>query len=819
MPSSPELADIILPLQPDRLFTYLIPEEMGNIAQKGMRAIVQFGARKYYTGIIKRIHRSYQEGQEYKSISSLPDDNPIVNEFQFAFWDWLSDYYLCSPGEVYKAAIPSGLKLESVSKILYNEDFNATSTGNPRLDNILEIIRNHSAISLADLSRITGKKEVMTDVKNLLAIEAVYLEENMKERFKPKKEKMVSLSSECHSNDLLNKTLDSLSHAPKQKEALLKFLDMAGDDIYGFSTSLKSLIVFSSHSVISGLVKRGVFVFKEVVLPLEESLPSQNTSLAILNDEQVGAIQKIKTIFEEKEVCLLHGVTSSGKTELYIHLIAETIQQGKQVLYLLPEIALTSQIIERLRKVFGEKAGIYHSRFSDSERVSVYNRVLSPGKDAYNIILGVRSSVFLPYSNLGLIIIDEEHENTFKQHDPAPRYHARDAAIVLASIHKAKVLLGTATPSVETWANCQSGKFGLVELKNRYGDIKMPEILISNTREARRKNKMKSVFTPILLKEMELTLSSGKQVILFQNRRGYSSYLECESCGHIPHCKTCDVSLTYHKYTGSLVCHYCGYTRRVPGKCDECGSTRLITRGFGTELVKDDIELLFPSAKIARLDLDSSRTIKSYEKILHDFAAGKTNILVGTQMLSKGLDFDSVGLVGILNADQMLNYPDFRAYERAFQLMMQVSGRAGRREERGKVVIQTSDPGNPVIKYVRDHDFKGFFKDQYSERQMFNYPPLVRMIRISLKHKRPTELRDASELLAREMRAVFGNRVLGPQEPIIAKIQSYYIRNILLKIEKKAPFGKARNLLRPIIEDLKQNKGSSLKIHLDVDPA
>jgi primosomal protein N' (replication factor Y) (superfamily II helicase) len=816
MPESGYLADIILPLLTEKLFTYRIPEELIPVAAPGMRVIVQFGQRKFYTGIIKTIHQNSSAEQEYKFITSIPDDKPLVNDYQLKLWDWIADYYMCSLGEVYKAALPSGLKLESESKIIYNQEYENPSTGNARLDTVLEIIRNHSAISISDLSRLTGKKECMSDVKNLLACNAIFLEEKLKETLKPKTERHVLLSELYHEENALNELFEHLNKSPKQKDVLLRYVELSNDD-YSAGIPFKTLSATVSPSAINSLIKKNIFL-------LQVKDPSLENSTAVakpvsLNPGQEKALHEIKNVFNENKVCLLHGVTSSGKTEIYIHLIQEMLLQGKQVLYLLPEIALTTQIIERLKKVFGERTGIYHSRFSDRERVNVYNNVLSGSEQGNGIVLGVRSSVFLPYSKLGLIIVDEEHENTFKQFDPAPRYHARDVAIVLAGFHKANVLLGTATPSVESWENCRSGKFGLVELKTRFGEIKLPKIVVANIKESKRKKNMKSVFTPTLLDEMEATISAGRQVILFQNRRGYSSFLECEVCGHIPKCKTCDVSLTYHRHTESIICHYCGYTRRVPGKCDQCQDTRITTRGFGTELVSDEIGLMFPHARVARLDLDSSRSVKSYENIIHDFASGKTNVLVGTQMLSKGLDFDNVGLVGILNADQMLNYPDFRAYERSFQLMMQVSGRAGRRAERGKVVIQTSDPANPIIRFVRDNDFQSFYKEQISERQTFNYPPFVRLIRISIRHKELNELIPAASSLSNSMRKIFGNRVLGPQEPIVSRIQSYYIRNILLKIEKKSSFEKARALLRSTIRDFQKENSGTLKILIDVDPA
>jgi primosomal protein N' (replication factor Y) len=530
-------------------------------------------------------------------------------------------------------------------------------------------------------------------------------------------------------------------------------------------------------------------------------------------------LESIREKFAKKDVVLLHGITSSGKTEIYFHLIKDAIENGKQVLYLLPEIAITSQMINRLKKVFGRDVGIYHSRFSDAERIAVYNRLSGDPEGEYKIILGVRSAVFLPFSRLGLIIVDEEHENSYKQFDPAPRYNARDSAIVLAKLHGAKVLLGTATPSVETYANCLGGKYEKVVLKERYRNIMLPEIIVSDVIAARKKKIMHSVFTPALIAAMESTFNKKKQVILFQNRRGFSSYVECQACGWIPKCKVCDVSLIYHKYNNSLVCHYCGYSRKLIEKCDKCGTTMISTKGFGTERIEDDIGLIFPGIRVARLDLDVAKSKNSYDKVLDAFGKGEIDILVGTQMISKGLDFENVALVGIIDADQMLNYPDFRAYERSYQLMSQVSGRAGRKDERGKVIIQTTDTSNPVIKYVRENDFESMFDEQISERQLFKYPPFVRMIKISIRNKNHDQLVRESRHISDKLRLAFGNRVYGPQSPLIGRISSYYLMEILLKIEKQSSFSKARGLLKNIIRECGGNERSAgTKIILDVDP-
>ncbi len=812
-------ADIILPLFTGTLYTYQVPEKMVNLAVPGMRAIVPLGDNKYYTGIIKRIHQKPIENQEYKLIYSFPDEKPAVNKFQLDFWDWIADYYMCSHGEVYRAAIPAELKIESKLYILHNQNFTNNSTGNKKLDALLNIIRDHPAISVNKLTRIAGKKNLMTDLYSLENIGAIKIEKKFDEEKKISKEKYIIINPPYNNEAGIHDLPDKFERAAQQKNLILKFFELAGENISDFKIRKKDLSQISTYGTINSLIKKGVF--REV--EIEDKLSGNNILQKLpfqLNSEQTECLKKIKEIFQHKNVCLLHGVTSSGKTEIYIHLINEIIQKGKQVLYLLPEIALTSQIVERLQMVFGNKVEVYHSRFSQSERTEIYKKLLEENDQSEGkVILGVRSSIFLPFNRLGLVIIDEEHENSYKQFDPAPRYHARDAGIILALLHKARVLLGTATPSVESWINCKDGKFGIVSLKSRYGDIKPPDIIIANIRAYQSKNKMKSVFTPMLLQEINNTVSRGKQIILFQNRRGYASYLECSSCGWIPRCKSCDVSLTYHKYNNSLVCHYCGLTRKIPPECDECNNEKLLARGFGTELIEDDIELIIPGAKVARLDLDTSRTIRSYQKILNDFSSGKTNILVGTQMISKGLDFDNVELVGVINADQMLNYPDFRAHERSFQLMMQVSGRAGRRNKQGKVIIQTSDPANPIIKFVRDNNYTGFYQSQFTERQLFHYPPFVRMIRIILKHRSSAEVNKAAMVLADNMRAVFGRRVLGAHDPVINRLHSLYLKNIILKIEKKSSFQKARYLLGTIINDFRASYPSSLlKINVDVDP-
>ena len=601
----------------------------------------------------------------------------------------------------------------------------------------------------------------------------------------------------------------------------MKYVELSGvlGDGASKEVSKKELLQRASASpaIFNGLVEKQIFEVYYQEIGRLNRLVGKTVELNVLNEHQQRAYHEIMQSFQEKNVCLLHGVTSSGKTEVYIHLIEETLRQGRQVLYLLPEIALTTQITERLKRVFGSRLGIYHSKFPDAERVEIWQKQLT--EEGYDIILGVRSSVFLPFRNLGLVIVDEEHENTYKQQDPAPRYHARNAAIVLASMYGAKTLLGTATPSVETWQNATTGKFGWVELKERYKEIQLPEIIPVDIKELHRKKRMTGQFSPLLLQYVREALDNKQQVILFQNRRGFAPMIECRTCGWVPKCKNCDVSLTYHKGINQLTCHYCGYTYQLPRSCPACEGVELMHRGFGTEKIEDDVKLIFPEASVARMDLDTTRTRSAYEKIIADFEQGKTDILIGTQMVSKGLDFDHVSVVGILNADTMLNYPDFRSYERAFQLMAQVAGRAGRKNKRGRVVLQTKSIDHPIIRQVMTNDYEDMVAGQLAERQMFHYPPYYRMVYVYLKNRNETLLDVMAHTMAEKLRALFGNRILGPDKPPVARIQTLFIRKIVVKIEQNAPMSRARELLlrvqREMIED---ERFKTLIVYYDVDP-
>ncbi|MGM0503871.1 MAG: replication restart helicase PriA [Bacteroidota bacterium] len=824
MSDSPVFADVILPLPLKQLFTYSIPKSLEEQAKTGKRVIVQFGSRKIFAAIIHTIHHKAPEDYETKDILSVLDEHPIVNDSQLKLWQWIADYYMCSLGEVFKASLPSGLKLESETKVIYN----ASHIENEIFTNIeslvLDFLNKTNIASVNDIARALNKKDALPVIKSLIDKKAVILEEKLKESYKPKTETYIGLHESITTEKQLNEAFDLLKNAPKQLDVLISFIQLSGkfskkDPV---EITRQALIKKSgaNHQVIKTLIKKNILTGYEKTASRLDHSSSVAQKAKQLSIAQEQALQSIQKHFDEKQVVLLHGVTSSGKTEIYIQLIQEQIDQGKQVLYLLPEIALTAQIINRLKSVFGNRVGIYHSKFNDGERVEVYQNVLKSSKENhYDIILGVRSSLFLPFSKLGLIIIDEEHENTYKQYDPAPRYNARDSAIVLAQIHQANVLLGTATPSVESYFNAKTDKYGLVELNSRFQEIKLPEIILSDTLRARKKKQMKSHFSPALLDSIKESLENNEQIILFQNRRGFAPFLECETCGWIPYCTHCDVTMTYHKQHNELVCHYCGYTIKNPTVCKACGNPSLSTRGFGTEKIEDEIKIFFPDAKVKRMDLDSTRSKYAYENIIAGFEQGEIDILIGTQMVSKGLDFDNVSLVGILNADNMLNYPDFRAFERSYQLMAQVSGRAGRKNKQGKVIIQTSHPEHQILQFVLDNKYQEMYKSQLLERKNFNYPPFCRLIYISIKHKKADVVDKSANQLANNLKKIFGKRVLGPESPVISRIQNMYIKKILIKIERQRSFQKAKTLLEEqIIQLVTTDSYKTIQISIDIDP-
>ena len=813
--------DVILPLPLPRCFTYSLPDEGAEEVQIGCRVVVPFGRKKYYTAIVRNVHHYAPTEYEVKEISTVLDTSPILLSGQFRFWEWLADYYLCTQGDVYKAALPSGLKLESETIVEYNPDFEADAPLSEREQLVLDLLAKEPEQCVTKLEKESGLKNILTVIKSLLDKEALFVKEELRRTYKPKTEARVRLAADASGEENLRRIFDELERAPKQLALLMKYVELSGvlGDGASKEVSKKELLQRASASpaIFNGLVEKQIFEVYYQEIGRLNRLVGKTVELNVLNEHQQRAYHEIMQSFQEKNVCLLHGVTSSGKTEVYIHLIEETLRQGRQVLYLLPEIALTTQITERLKRVFGSRLGIYHSKFPDAERVEIWQKQLT--EEGYDIILGVRSSVFLPFRNLGLVIVDEEHENTYKQQDPAPRYHARNAAIVLASMYGAKTLLGTATPSVETWQNATTGKFGWVELKERYKEIQLPEIIPVDIKELHRKKRMTGQFSPLLLQYVREALDNKQQVILFQNRRGFAPMIECRTCGWVPKCKNCDVSLTYHKGINQLTCHYCGYTYQLPRSCPACEGVELMHRGFGTEKIEDDVKLIFPEASVARMDLDTTRTRSAYEKIIADFEQGKTDILIGTQMGSKGLDFDHVSVVGILNADTMLNYPDFRSYERAFQLMAQVAGRAGRKNKRGRVVLQTKSIDHPIIRQVMTNDYEDMVAGQLAERQMFHYPPYYRMVYVYLKNRNETLLDVMAHTMAEKLRALFGNRILGPDKPPVARIQTLFIRKIVVKIEQNAPMSRARELLlRVQREMLEDERFKSLIVYYDVDP-
>lgn len=813
--------DVILPLPLPRAFTYSLPGNTVEHIEPGCRVVVPFGRKKYYTAIVWNMHDHEPTGYEVKEVATILDPSPVLLPKQFSFWEWLADYYLCSLGDVYKAALPSGMKIESETVVAYNPDFEAVERLTDKEQLILDLLSQHPEQPVTLLEKESKVKNILNVVKSLLDKEAIFIKEELKRTYRPKTEAHVRLVEAIATEEKLKNVFDELGRAPKQLAALMKYVELSGfmgtKDLKEVAKSELLQCSDVSPAVFNGLVEKGVFEVYHHEIGRLKRWETETVELNPLNDYQQQAYDRIVAQLHEKNVCLLHGVTSSGKTEVYIHLIAEAIRQGKQVLYLLPEIALTAQITERLKRVFGSRLCIYHSKFPDAERVEIWQKQLT-GK-GYDIVLGVRSSIFLPFRDLGLIIVDEEHENTYKQQDPAPRYHARNAAIVLASLYGAKTLLGTATPSIETYCNATAGKYGLVELKERYQNIQLPEIVPVDIKELARKKRMAGPFSRLLLGEITEALNNKEQVILFQNRRGFAPMIECRTCGWVPKCKNCDVSLTYHKRINQLTCHYCGYTLPLPRSCPACEGVEMVNRGFGTEKIEDDIKLIFPEARIARMDLDTTRTRTVYEKIIADFEQGRTDILIGTQMVSKGLDFDHVSVVGILDADTMMNFPDFRAYERAFQLMAQVAGRAGRKNKRGKVILQTKSINHPMIGLVITNNYEEMVNIQLAERQMFHYPPYYRLVYVYLKNKNVALLEQMARVMAEKLHAVFGDRVSGPADPLVARVQLLYIKKITIKIEVNAPMNRARELLRQVQREILTNERfKSLIVYYDVDP-
>ena len=821
-----QFADVILPLPLERTFTYSLPKSFSNLVQVGCRVIVPFGTTKYYSAIVVKLHNTVPS-YSTKEVIELLDSSPLVTAKQLKFWEWIADYYLCTIGDVYKAALPSGLKLESESCVMYNEEFIADNTLLPSEERIIQALEEETVLKLSVLQKKTGIKNILPVINRLLAKDAVRIKEEVKRTYKPRFATYVRLTASFFEESKLNETLAQLKRSTKQVDLLLKYATLSGVSAALSLQNYQLLKEISKQelientsctpSVLKALCQKGILeqYQKPIGRLVQQYLP---TTLVMhpLSKDQERAKKEIKEAWGKKDVCLLHGVTSSGKTEVYIHLIKEVIEEGKQVLFMLPEIVLTAQLTDRLKRVFGDRLGVYHSRYPDAERVEVYQKMLS--EEPYDIIVGVRSSIFLPFKNLGLIIIDEEHETSFKQQDPAPRYQARNAALVLAKTTNAKTLLGSATPSLESYHNAKRGKYQLVLLQKRYGDVQLPQIEVVNMREMAKKRMMNGPFTPQLLERIREALKQNKQVILFQNRRGYAPMMECKTCGWVPRCQKCDVSLTLHRNMRQLTCHYCGAIYPIPQKCPNCEEQNLMGKGYGTERIEDCLQNIFPTARIARMDLDTTRSRMHYEQIISDFQHYKTDILVGTQMATKGLDFERVSVVGIINASTMLNQPDFRSYERAFQMMEQVAGRAGRKDKQGYVVLQTQDVEATAIKQVVQHDYSAMYNEQMEERKLFNYPPYCRLIYVYMKHRDDRVLENLSRDYASMLKKVFGSRVLGPDTPPIAKVQMMFIRKIVVKIELTASVAEARKRLRQIqqyVTDLPQYK--SALIYYDVD--
>ncbi len=809
--------EVILPLAILKTYTYRVPLEYNSQIAVGKRVVVQFGKSKIYTAIIHQVSEHPPKGYEAKYLIDVLDEAPIVTGKQLQLWDWMADYYLCTTGEVMQAALPSALKLASETRIVLNKDsdFDKSALSDKEFL-ILDALEIQPELTVGDISKILGQKTVFPILRELFDKGIIIISEEINEKYQPRKKTYIRLNPFYNETENRKELFKVLERAPKQLDLILSYIQLLKNQPEISKAELLEASG-SSPAAIKALIE------KEVLQPYQKEvsrLKEYDEELLLnftLNDKQTEALQSLNKQLQQKEVALLHGVTASGKTELYIRLIEQYLEQGKQVLYLLPEIGLTTQIIQRLQKYFGNQIGVYHSKFNDHERAEIWQKVL---KGEFRIILGARSAVFLPFNDLGLIVVDEEHENSYKQFDPAPRYHARDTAIYLASLHACKVVLGSATPSLESYYNAKIGKYALVELTERYGGVQLPEIQVVSIAEETKRKTMQSHFTSVLLEEMKTALARKEQIILFQNRRGYAPVLLCNTCGFTPKCINCDVSLTYHKSSGKLHCHYCGYRQDLLPSCPACGSAKIEQKGFGTEKIEDELSLIFPDARIARMDLDSTRSKNGFQQLLNDFEDGRIDILVGTQMVAKGLDFEKVSTIGIINADSMLNYPDFRAFERSFQLIAQVAGRSGRRGKQGKVIIQSYDVNHRVLQQVITNNYDELFETELIERRNYQYPPLYRLISLDIKHKDQAKLNQIAEYFSKMLRQQFGSRVLGPEVPMVSRIRNYYIQTVLIKVEKEGvSVQKLKLALLDIIRQFEREilaKGSIIQI--DVDP-
>jgi primosomal protein N' (replication factor Y) len=810
--------DVILPIPLEKSFTYSVTPAEADFLKVGMRVAVPFGKSKIYTALVYKIHNQEPLIYEAKEIHQILDDSPVVTKIQLKHWEWIANYYMCTLGEVMRGALPSAFVLESETVIRKNNDV-VINDEDLKDDEFLvyEALHHQSSLKIQDISNILDKKNVLPVIKRLLDKNAIEVEEEVYEKYKPKLVRYVKLHSSYTSQEKLQELLEDLSRAPKQRDVVMTLFSVSAKTKKPVKVTDLSEESDASTAIIKTLIDKGILEEYHIQTDRVSYSGDDNEDSKDLNEHQEKALKEILESYKKQNVTLLHGVTSSGKTEIYVKLIEDAIAKGKQALYLLPEIALTTQLVTRLQNYFGEKVAVFHSKYSSHERVEVWYNVLNNEAKA-QIVLGARSSIFLPFSNLGLVIVDEEHESSYKQFDPAPRYHARDAAIVLAGLFKSKTLLGSATPSLESYFNAQQNKYGLVEITKRYNNVLMPEIELVDIKDKHKRKRMKGHFSDRLIEEMTEALQDGHQIILFQNRRGFSPIVECNTCGHSPQCSNCDVSLTYHQYKNELRCHYCGYHTAMLQNCQACGSVELDSKGFGTEQVEEETKNLFPEHKVARMDLDTTRGKYGYDKIINAFEQHEVDILVGTQMLTKGLDFRNVKLVGIMNADNMLNFPDFRAHERSFQLMLQVSGRAGRTDKRGKVLIQTYNPYHRILQQVSTNSYFEMFEEQMNDRHIYKYPPIYRLIKITFKHKDYNKVNLAAEWYATSLRQVFKTNVLGPEFPPISRIRNLYHKNILVKIPQQQSLVKTKEAIIKINNSFFSVKDfRAIRVILNVD--
>ncbi len=823
----PLFADVILPLPLPGTFTYAIPDTLQDSVGVGSRVYVQFGRKKFYTAIVARTHDIPPEGYEVKEIDQLLDSESVIRYPQLKLWNWMADYYLCSLGDVYKAAIPAGMKIESETSVSLNPNYDPETPVSltEKQAMIVASLQREDRLSVKQLAEKCDIANITPMISKLLTEGIVEVDERSVDKYRPEKKTLVRLTIGRDDDDALHKFFDMLTRSRVGEKILVAYLQMSGwlqrqSELRDVERSALLDSTKASPGALKGLIDKGILeVYTKTINRFNSSDSAEKpTGPAQLSAPQQKALSEIHSSLADHKVVLLRGVTGSGKTEIYTHLMQEALDAGNQVLYLVPEISLTTQLTDRLRKVFGDKLIVYHSKFSDNERVDIWRKVLDSHEPM--IILGARSSLFLPFARLGLVIVDEEHESSFKQFDPAPRYNARDTAIMLATMHGAPVILGSATPSVETYYKANTGKYGLVELEQRYSGVHLPVVEIVDMKRQRKMKLNRGSLSLPLRENVTQSLQEKKQSIIFQNRRGFAPMVVCKECGWTPKCGNCDVSMVYHKNINQLRCHYCGFAIQLPNVCPACGLNGIETYGYGTERIAEEVHEAFPDAGVARMDLDTTRNKNAYQEIIENFAKHHTDILVGTQMVSKGLDFESVNTVGVINADTLLNFPDFRSDERAFNMLEQVAGRAGRRSDVGKVIIQTTDPDNSVLRHVRNHDYHSYYAEALADRKRYNYPPFTKIINIYLKHRDRDTVDAMAITYATMLRDVFGNRVLGPERPTIGRIANRYIQTIMLKVEAGASMAKVKTILRNLYVRLAADpRMKQTTLYYDVDPA